>query len=71
MCDQDRAYAWGDMSSPYLNLKDENVFKEPSWWMDTGMSISHAVAVMLIKVRILNDLLSINNATRGLQVLQG
>lgn len=66
-----RGYHWGDMSLPHLHLKDEDAFEEPKWWIGSQVGLSHASAVMLVKVRILGDLRSMQNAERALQVRGG
>ncbi|KAL8948659.1 MAG: hypothetical protein Q9222_005170 [Ikaeria aurantiellina] len=57
-------YAWGDMSLPFLNVKNADVF-EPvleSWtksWADLG----HTIAITLLKFRLLTDLRTVQNTS--------
>ncbi|KAG2014352.1 hypothetical protein CC2G_011178 [Coprinopsis cinerea AmutBmut pab1-1] len=49
-------YDWGDMSLPYLNLKDEDVMEDPVGLFKPEWHASHVVPVLLIKLRMLLDL---------------
>ncbi|PTB61689.1 hypothetical protein BBK36DRAFT_62512 [Trichoderma citrinoviride] len=62
-------YDWGDMSLPFLDTKNADVFEEPPSCLmrTTFMDMSHAAALMLIKVRILLDLQAIQNARIALK----
>ncbi|KAL6871746.1 hypothetical protein HDV57DRAFT_272005 [Trichoderma longibrachiatum] len=62
-------YDWGDMSLPFLDTKDADVFEEPPNGLlrTTFMDMSQAVALILIKVRILLDLQAIQNARIALK----
>jgi hypothetical protein len=54
---QDADYAWGDMSLPFLNLKDEDSTESPEpMWTGRYSDTAHAVAVLMIKLRMLLDL---------------
>ena len=57
-------YDWGDMDQPFLDIKDADVLEAPArrWTKTTFLDLSHAVAVVLIKVRVLLDLQAIQNA---------
>lgn len=50
-CDPDGTYDWGDMSLPYLSIKDADVFESVA--LDKWPSLSHTIAVTLIKIRLL------------------
>ncbi|KAF4463452.1 MYND finger [Fusarium albosuccineum] len=62
-------YDWGDMDLPFLDVKDAHVLEAPlPKWAGSGwIDLSHAVAVTLIKVRILLDLQAAQSTTRVLQ----
>src|SRR5204863_8640658 len=57
---QDSDYDWGDMSLPFLNVKDADVFEPVDVFTGRYIHLSHSVSVALIKVRLLLDV-------RGLQ----
>ncbi|KAF3204115.1 hypothetical protein TWF106_001631 [Orbilia oligospora] len=60
-------YDWGDTESSYLDVKDADALEEPvEGWKGKWIDLSHAVAVVLIKVRILIDLQAAQNTTRAL-----
>lgn len=58
-------YDWGDMELPFLDVKDADVFETPveKWTGEGWLEMSHVVAVILIKIRILSDLEGALNAT--------
>ncbi|KAH6974353.1 hypothetical protein BKA56DRAFT_689905, partial [Ilyonectria sp. MPI-CAGE-AT-0026] len=59
-------YNWGDIDLPFLDLKGANVLEPPGrMWTGEYIELSHAVAVTLVKVRVLLDLQAIQNATRA------
>ncbi|PHH88599.1 hypothetical protein CDD83_7326 [Cordyceps sp. RAO-2017] len=66
---QDPEYDWGDMELPFLDVKDADLLEEPhenflnEKWMS---SLSHTVALMLLKVRVLLDLQAVQNASVAL-----
>ena len=62
-------YDWGDMDQPFLDIKDADVLEAPArrWTKTTFLDLSHAVAVVLIKVRVLLDLQAIQNARIALR----
>lgn len=64
----ERDYDWGNTDLPFLDVKNADVFEslEESWTGDY-IALSHAVAVCLIKVRVLRDLQAIQNTRRALQ----
>lgn len=54
-----------DPSAPFLHIKNADVLEPPDLWTNMGMTLtglSHACAVALIKVRVLQDVLDIRNA---------
>ncbi|KAG6039701.1 hypothetical protein E4U41_002195 [Claviceps citrina] len=65
---RDDHYNWGDMDEPFLDVKDADVLEAPAKSLTNPdfLELSHAVALMLIKVRILLDLQAIQNATIAL-----
>lgn len=66
-CDPDGHYDWGNMALPYLDTKAADVLEEPTWWTGDFLDLSHASAVILIKLRILLKLLDLQNTTRAFQ----
>ncbi|KAF4506559.1 hypothetical protein G6O67_006630 [Ophiocordyceps sinensis] len=64
----DSHYDWGDMSLPFLDVKDADVLEpEHGLWSGRFLDLSHAVTVTLLKVRVLLDLQAVQNATRTLR----
>lgn len=60
-------YDWGDISLPYLDIKDADIMEPPlECWNGRFLDMSHTSAVLLIKLRILADLRNVQNATRAL-----
>lgn len=62
-------YEWGNVDLPFLDIKDADVFEEPlqrAWTVTTFLDMSHAVVLLLIKVRILLDLQAIQNTSIAL-----
>lgn len=56
-------YNWGDVEEPFLDTKDADVLEAPvKSWTGRFLDLSHVVAVVLIKVRIMLDLQAIQNA---------
>ncbi|KAK9234680.1 hypothetical protein V1525DRAFT_412346 [Lipomyces kononenkoae] len=56
-------YDWGDMDLGYLDVKDANVFEDVDLYGRGHYSLSHAVSVTLIKIRILHDLRNLQGST--------
>ncbi|KPM46402.1 hypothetical protein AK830_g103 [Neonectria ditissima] len=60
-------YDWGNTELGFLNLKGADVLEPLGDMWSTGyLGFSHAVVVLLLKVRVLLDLQAIQNATRVL-----
>ncbi|KAK9443859.1 zinc finger domain-containing protein [Metarhizium brunneum] len=57
-------YDWGDMNQPFLDIKGADVLEAPAkrWTNTAFLDLSHAVAVVLIKMRVLLDLQAIQSA---------
>ncbi|EXU95145.1 hypothetical protein X797_011767 [Metarhizium robertsii] len=62
-------YDWGDMSQPFLDIKGVDVLEAPAkGWTNTAfLDLSHAVAAVLIKMRVLLNLQDIQNARIALR----
>lgn len=58
-------YDWGDMDLPFLNFKDADVF-EATGFMDQGKfgDAHHCAALILLKLKLLNDVINIRLARR-------
>lgn len=58
-------YDWGNMKSPYLDIKNDDVF-EPVEYLCNGWNLlcdlSHVVAVTLLKIKLLLDLTALQNS---------
>jgi hypothetical protein len=50
---QDPHYDWGDMSLPFLDVKDADVFEPVDAFTRRFFPLSHAVSITLLKVRLL------------------
>lgn len=62
----DRNYDWNDIDLPFLDVKDADVLESlRGMWTTEYPSLSHAVAMTLVKVRVLLDLQAIQNAARA------
>lgn len=57
-------YDWGDMSLGFLDIKDADVFEPVDEFCGKFASLSHAVAITLIKIRLLVDLQTLERARR-------
>lgn len=55
-------YDWGDMDEPFLNLKNADVFEEVDWVCRRYTNLSFIVAIMLLKIKLMQDLLCLENA---------
>ncbi|EFY89534.1 hypothetical protein MAC_04389 [Metarhizium acridum CQMa 102] len=61
-------YDWGNMDEPFLDTKGADVLEAPAKsWRGDFLELSHVVAVVLIKVRIMLDLQAIQNARIALR----
>ncbi|OAQ58396.1 zinc finger domain-containing protein [Pochonia chlamydosporia 170] len=62
-------YDRGDMDQPFLDVKDADALEAPAkrWTKTTFLDLSHAVALVLIKIRVLLDLQAIQNARIALR----
>ncbi|KAF9702017.1 hypothetical protein EKO04_000413 [Ascochyta lentis] len=57
---QEGDYDWGDKTSPYLATKQADVFEDPREFVrNATISLSFAVSVTLVKIRLLMDLLAL------------
>jgi hypothetical protein len=59
---QDHDYDFGDTNLPYLDIKDSDVFEEVKLFTDNYTSLSHVVAIALVKIRLMIDLQSLQQA---------
>ncbi|KAL6910246.1 hypothetical protein GGI43DRAFT_5090 [Trichoderma evansii] len=67
--DENPDYEWGNVDVPFLDTKDADVLEEPlkrAWTVTSFLDLSHAVVLLLIKLRILLDLQAIQNTTTAL-----
>ncbi|KAK4696543.1 hypothetical protein P7C71_g1390, partial [Lecanoromycetidae sp. Uapishka_2] len=63
-CDEDGDYDWGDMEEPYLDVKGADVFESPhEIFIREFDSLSHSVAITLLKIRLLMDLRALQNSS--------
>ncbi|KAE8449065.1 hypothetical protein EG329_008653 [Mollisiaceae sp. DMI_Dod_QoI] len=56
-------YDWSDMSLPYLDMKDEDVFGGVALFTKEYSNLCFTVAITLIKIRLLLDLENLQNAS--------
>ena len=60
---QESRYDWGDMSNPYLDIKNADVFESPhGLFIREYGSLSHSSATTLLKIRLLLDLRALQNS---------
>jgi len=55
-------YDWGDTDLPYLDTKDADVFGSIEPFANEFHALSHTVAIVLIKIRLLIDLQALQRA---------
>lgn len=58
---QDSDYRWGDISLPFLNIKNANAFEPIDYMCSKYPDLSQIVAITLLKIRLLLDLQSLQN----------
>jgi hypothetical protein len=56
-------YDWGDMSLPFLNVANADVFEPVDYMCRKYLNLSHTVAVTLLKIKVLLDLKDLQNST--------
>ena len=60
----DSHYDWGNMSNPYLDVKNADVFESPrKYFVKEFGSLSHIVAIALLKIRLLMDVRALQNSS--------
>lgn len=62
----DDHYDWGDMSLPFLNVRDADVFEDVNYLCGRWGNLSHVVAATLLKIRLL---LALKACVKGSAVL--
>ncbi|KAK2025596.1 MYND finger [Colletotrichum zoysiae] len=62
---EDSHHDWGDMELPHMNLKGEDAFEGVGKFAKRFGSLSHKMAVTLIKVRLYLDLRDLRNVDRA------
>lgn len=68
---QDSHYDWGDMSLPYLNVINANVFEPVDYLCGQFPPLSYTVSITLLKIKLLLDLEGLrNSAVLALKVPQ-
>ncbi|KAI0394857.1 hypothetical protein F5Y17DRAFT_231022 [Xylariaceae sp. FL0594] len=63
-CDPDGNYDWGDMSLPYLDLRNADVFEDPSFLLGRFPNLNHLVSVLLLKLKLLVDLINLKRTRK-------
>lgn len=59
---RDDYYGWRDMDLPFLDVRDAVVFESVRKFTGRLAALTHAVALMLIKMRLLRDVKSLKNS---------
>jgi hypothetical protein len=59
---EESGYDWGDMSMPYLDVKDADIFEPVDLLIRNGTDLSYAVSVALMKIRLLLDVTHLQNS---------
>ncbi|KAL2071711.1 hypothetical protein VTL71DRAFT_12946 [Oculimacula yallundae] len=62
-CDPDGTYDWGDMTLPYLSTKDADPLESEDIFSDAYGDLSITSSVVLIKLRLLMEVKSLQNST--------
>jgi hypothetical protein len=60
---QDLHYDWGNMSLPFLDVKDADVFEPVDLFTRRYLAPSNTVSVTLLKIRLLLDVRDLQNST--------
>jgi hypothetical protein len=60
---QESGYDWGNISLPFLNLKDEDPIEDPGPMWTGSWVTAHAIAILMIKLRMLLDLRDLDAST--------
>ncbi|KAK2798297.1 hypothetical protein FQN50_008902 [Emmonsiellopsis sp. PD_5] len=60
---QDSDYDWGDMDSPFLDIKDADVFEPVDYLCQEFPDLGFISSVLLLKVKLLLDLKDLQNST--------
>jgi hypothetical protein len=55
-CNLDRAYDWGDMTLPYLDIHGADVFEDPGVLFGEFPALNQLVAILLLKMKLLVDI---------------
>jgi hypothetical protein len=55
-------YDWGDPTLPYLDVKDADVFEPVDIFVRKWADLSHTVAIILLKIRLLLDVKALQNS---------
>ena len=57
-------YDWGNMSNPYLDVKDADAFEEPrKFFIKKFGDLNHCVAITLLKIKLLMVVRELQNAS--------
>ncbi len=60
----DSHYDWGNMSNPYLDVKNADVFEPPQkYFVKEFSSLSHTGTIALLKIRLLMDVRALQNSS--------
>ena len=59
---QDPHYDWGDMSLPFLNVKDADVFEAVDLFTRRVFPLNHTVSTTLLKIRLLLDVRALQHS---------
>ncbi|KAE8351304.1 hypothetical protein BDV28DRAFT_137353 [Aspergillus coremiiformis] len=62
----DFCYDWGNMDLPYLDIKNADAFESASQFCREYLELSHVVAITLLKIKMLFDLVRLEESTRVL-----
>ena len=61
---QEGDYDWGDMTKPFLHVKNADVFEPPlEDFVSKYSNLSHSTAITLLKIRLLMDLRALQNSS--------
>ena len=61
-CDPDGRYDWGNMSLPYLSVKNADVFESLDWLTSRNSELQHVCSLAIIKIKLITGLTDMRNS---------
>lgn len=54
--DPDGTYRWGDMTNPYLDIRDADVLEDPAFLLGEFPALNSNIAILMLKLKLLVDI---------------